>query len=98
MMCSLIHSLIAIFTFLIGQTGILKGMMLAHSTDNLTLIINLIEGHPILNLVFITLKASGCKAYKELNHATIPPAAVLFGKMQRNLKMRQGYHRLHAML
>ena len=86
-MSSLIHDLIPVLALLIAEAGILKSVMVAHAADDLTLIVNLVEGHPVLYLVLVTLKADLGIAHEKLNHLAVAPAAILIGKMQRNLKM-----------
>ena len=89
----LVHNLISVLPFLVQKAGIGKGQKRAL---RVALIIDFVEGHPVLNLVLVTLKAYLGKAHKELNHPAVAPAAVLVGQVQRNLEMGQGYHRLHA--
>ncbi len=61
-----------------------------------TLVIDLVERHPVLYLIVVSFKAGLCKSDKEINAASVHEAVVLFGKMPWHLKVLQGNDRLNV--
>ena len=62
------------------------------------LIVDLVEGHPVLDLVFVALHHRGGVVHEEVDRLPVHPAAVLFGEGVGHLKVAQGDHRLDAVL
>ena len=60
------------------------------------LIIDFIESHPILYLVFIPLHNRQCVFYKKINQLSIFPTTILFYKVIWHFKMRKCNHRLNS--
>ena len=55
-----------------------------------TLVVDLIEGHPVFDLVLIALKNDFSKTDKEIDDFTIGPATVLLNQVQRHFKVGKG--------
>ena len=93
MMYHLVHALLRmrIVVKYHSGTGIAKQRVLV-----IFLVVNFIEGHPVLHLIFIPFH--DCKGifHKKINHLPVFPAAVILHQMIRNFKMGKGYHRLYS--
>ena len=64
----------------------------------IALIVDLIKGHPILDLVLISLHDSCRVAYEEINHLAIHPTAVFLCQIIGHFKVAQRDNRLNTML
>ena len=58
-----------------------------------TLVVDFVEGHPVFDLVFVALEDHFREAYKEIDHFTVGPAAVLLHQVQRHFEVGEGDHR-----
>ena len=64
----------------------------------IALVVDLVERHPVLDLVLVTLEADPGEAHEEIDELAAAPAAVLRHQMIRHLEMRERDDRLHAVL
>ena len=62
------------------------------------LVANLVEGHPVLDLLVIALEANAGVTHKEVDELAVCPAAVLDAQAVGHLEVRQCDDRLDAML
>ena len=92
-MCRLVHSFFLIFVLRKQNSGIGPAKDIRGS---ITLVIDLIERHPVFYFIFVTLHDSHSKTYKEINDFAVDPSTVLFCKMIRHLEMTQGDDRFDA--
>ena len=63
-----------------------------------TLVIDLVKGHPVFHFVLIALKDNFGEAHKEIDHFAVGPTAVLLYQMQRHFKVGKGDHWLDVVL
>ena len=64
----------------------------------IALVVDLVERHPVLDLVLVTLEADLRETHEEIDELAATPAAVLRHQMIRHFKMRERDDRLHAVL
>ena len=62
------------------------------------LVVDLVEGHPVFDLIFISFHDTKRIADKEFHQLAVGPAAVLLGQVVGHLKVAQCDHRLNAIL
>ena len=93
MVSHLIHHSIAVFTLLVNDAGVGEG---SKGRIHITLIVDFVEGHPVLDLVLVALKADDSKADKHIHQFAIAPAAILLDQMIGHFKVGQCHHRLNA--
>ena len=94
-MGGLIHGLLGVGTLGKADAGIGPAVDVGGGVG---LVVDLVEGHPVLDLVFVALHDSLGIADEEADHPAVQPAAVLFGQVVGHFKMAEGDHRLDAIL
>ena len=65
---------------------------------HVALVVDLIERHPVLDLVLVPLEADHCEPHEEVHQLAVPPAAVFGHQMIGQLEMGKGDDRLDAVL
>ena len=65
---------------------------------SLGLVVDLVEGHPVFDLVLVPLHDGDGVADKEVNAPAVEPASVVLGKVVGHFKVAQGDNRLNAVL
>ena len=59
-------------------------------------VVDLVESHPVLDLILVALKQHLAVALKEADQLAVVPATVLFDQRQRSLEVRDCDHRFNA--
>ncbi len=89
------HHRLAIFARLVFQAGIGEGCEVFVEVG---LVVDLVEGHPVLHFVLITLKRHAGKAHKEVDQFAVAPAAIFAHQVIGHFEVREGNNRLDAVL
>ena len=93
MVSNLVHDGFLVLALFVEDTAVGEG---GEGDIELALVVDLVEGHPVLDLVLVPLEADGSKADEEVHQLAVPPAAVLGDQMVRHFEVGQGDDRLHA--
>ena len=91
----LVHNLFPVIPFLVANARVAVN---AQFFLVISLIVNLIKGHPVFHFILIPVKAGHRKPHEKVNALPIAESAVFLHKMQRHLKMAQSDYRLYAIL
>ena len=91
----LIERLLGIFKLREADAGIGP----AENIDSrIGLIVDLVEGHPIFDLILVALHDAQRVAHKEVHQFAVDPAAVFLCQVIRHFEMAQRDHGLYAVL
>ena len=60
------------------------------------LVVNLVEGHPVGDLLVVALEARGGVALEAVDELTVAPSSVFLGQVERDLEVHERDHRLDA--
>ena len=90
---NLIEHLVAVLTRLVEHAGIREGR---ERRVDVALVVDLVERHPVFDLVLVALEDRDGEAHKEFDELAIAPAAVLRDEVVRHLEVRERDDRLHA--
>ena len=91
----LIERLLGIFKLREADAGIGP----AENIDSrIGLIVDLVEGHPIFDLILVALHDTQRVAHKEVHQFAVDPAAVFLCQVIRHFEMAQRDHGLYAVL
>ena len=93
MVGDLIEHLVAVLTRLIEHAGIREGR---ERRVDVALVVDLVERHPVLDLVLVALEDRDGEAHEEVDELAVAPAAVLRDEVVRHLEVRERDDRLHA--
>ena len=63
-----------------------------------SLVVDLIEGHPVLHFMLIALEDHFCKTNEKVDQLTVAPAAVFRHQVERHLEVRKRNNRFDAVL
>ena len=91
----LVHGLFRVFMLGIDHAG---AAVAKQRRAPVTLVVDLVKGHPVFHFVLIALEDHFGEAHKEIDHFAVGPAAVLLNQMQRHLKVGEGNNRFDVVL
>ncbi|CAH0322832.1 hypothetical protein SRABI106_04440 [Rahnella aquatilis] len=92
MMQHLIHRLFRIFLLGKYHAG---AAITEQRIFPVTLVIDLVEGHPVFHFAFVTLHHHLAETHKEIDDLTVFPAAVFLHQMPRHFEVGEGDYRLN---